>query len=223
RACVRWALDHGIEGKPKDREYQKMRHAIIHELKRLGLDRANTKAVMLDWNKRNLLPLSLNDARRQLCAYVDWLFKQTSARLSCKALKDFCISSETDCLFAKPDIIEPLGYSLVDAAHFIEKTDARHAHSLIAVLRLMLSLREEMKRPVIYVGSRRLCALLFDREGMIFESIEVLRLLRKLSDIGFITIASGQAGTFGGRRANEYRVLDWKPDVRKISSICATK
>jgi hypothetical protein len=41
--------------------------------------------------------------------------------------------------------------------------------------------------------------------------MEMLRYLRKLSDLGFLSIESGQPGTFG-RKANEYTVLDWKPE-----------
>jgi len=222
RACVRWAWEHGAEGGPRDESWRKMRHGIVFELRRLNIDRAEIKNMILAWNQKNLNPLSLNDAKRQLCGYVDWLFKKTGALLSCKALKDYCIADETGCAFARPSLIEPFDYSVQDAERFLEKIDARHSRTLIAVLRLMLSLRDETKRAVIYVGSRRLCALLFDREGMELESIEVLRVLRKLADFGFLSIQSGQAGTFGSRRANEYRMLNWRPDTTHNLSICAT-
>jgi hypothetical protein len=39
----------------------------------------------------------------------------------------------------------------------------------------------------------------------------MLRHLRKLADLKFLSIESGEAGPFG-RKSNEYTLLDWKPE-----------
>ena len=42
--------------------------------------------------------------------------------------------------------------------------------------------------------------------------MEMLRHLRKLSDLGFFAIESGQPGTFRGK-ANAYKFLEWRPEL----------
>jgi hypothetical protein len=101
RACTKWAFEHGVEGSPRDQEWQKMRHAIIFECKRIGIDRAETKQMILAWNSRNLSPLSPSDANRQLCGFVDRLYKENNAKLSCKALQDYCVSDDSFCFLQR--------------------------------------------------------------------------------------------------------------------------
>jgi hypothetical protein len=210
RACTKWAFEHGVEGGQKDPEWIKFRHAIIFECKRIGIDRAETKQMILEWNVRNMHSLSPNDAKRQLCGYVDWLYKMDNAKLSCNALKDYCISNDVFCIFAKKEAIKPLSFTLADACSFLEKT-TKNGYILGKILKLMLSLREELKVEQLFVGSRRLCELFFDREGINLQSRIIVRHLWKLSDLGFLSIESGEAGTFG-RKANAYKLLEWKPE-----------
>jgi hypothetical protein len=105
--------------------------------------------------------------------------------------------------FAKKKEVAPLSYTLADASSFLEKHDLRNGYTLGKILKLMISLREEMGMGRIFVGSRKLCNLFFDREGINLRSKEILRCLRKLSDLGYQSNLE-RPGLSGGRRTSTY-------------------
>ena len=96
RDCVKQAF---LEGSQRGAEFRKMRHAIIIELKRAGCDSSDIKDKLVEWDQRCERPLNLGEQRNQLFKYVDWVDSQ-ECRLSCKALKDYCLGNE-NCQFHK--------------------------------------------------------------------------------------------------------------------------
>ena len=91
RPCVRASLENGAAS---DYEYQKMRHSIIAEMKRLGYDLSEIKHHVIEWNARCKSP---RDKDRHLLKYIIW-FEKHNCRTGCKALYDFCIGQE-NCWF----------------------------------------------------------------------------------------------------------------------------
>jgi hypothetical protein len=79
------------------------------------------KMMLLEWNKKNYRVLSSGEAQRQLCDYVDWVFKG-ECKTGCRALKDYCVGINGICKFSRIPSnggIE-LPFSLKDALLYIE-------------------------------------------------------------------------------------------------------
>ena len=210
RACVRQAFLHGIEGNMKDEHWQKMRHAIIFELNRLGVDRCDIKRQLMEWNERNLETLPYAKAKRVLAGYVDWFFTK-KAFLSCKALRDYCIAEDAGCVFQKPQFIDKLPYRLHEAERHLETINRKHAHVMALILGVLADVRTEKRLPTVFIDTRTIADRLFDQWGTRLDPKDILRHVRRLEQAGFLRIRSGQAGDLGVRKANEYTLLPWAP------------
>jgi hypothetical protein len=210
RPCVKSAFDEGAQDKD---HLNKMRHAIIFELNRLGIEKSEIKMKLLEWNKKSYQVLSPGDATRQLCDYVNWFFKH-ECKLSCKGLEDYCLYSTGGCAFRPSqyggEIALP--FSLIDAMIFLEKEYRPHGYLMGLLLKSLFKIQKEKNaKNIIYVGIRTLQARLLEDNRHNLDPMSLLRALNKLEAAGLIRIMHGQSGTFGTRHANGYTFLPWKP------------
>jgi hypothetical protein len=191
-----------------------MAYAIIYELNRLGVAADVIKSELIQWNSRSQNKLSIGDAKRQLCDYVDWFYKH-ECRLSCKSLSDYCIDKEGSCPFSvKPRSERVLPYTMAQARQFLEFEFFEHGkgHVMAIVLRSLVSLWDDKGRPnQLFVGVRSIQARILEMHRSFLDLMSIVRHLRRLSSAGFIAIRSGESGSFGFRLSNAYEFLDWKP------------
>jgi DNA-binding transcriptional regulator YhcF (GntR family) len=211
RPCVKAAFEKGAQNKS---HLTKMTHAIIFELKRLGIEKAEIKRALLEWNQKNFQILTEGDARRRLCDYADWLFSQKDCKLGCKALGDYCIYPNSFCWF-RPQIEEgeaALPFSLSDAMDFLEKEYQPHGYLMGLLLKSLSKIQvEKNAKSIIYVGVRTIQARLLEEDHHDIDLMGIVRALNKLEEAGFIRITHGQSGTFGMRPANGYSFQPWAP------------
>jgi hypothetical protein len=210
RPCVKSAFDDGAQDKD---HLNKMRHAIIFELNRLGIEKSEIKMELLEWNKKSYQVLSPGDATRQLCDYVNWFFKH-ECKLSCKGLEDYCLFPNGWCAFRpQSDSGEiTLPFSLSEAMIFLEKEYRPHGYLMGSLLKTLSKIRvEKSAKSIIYVGVRTIQARLLEDDRHDIDLMGIMRALNKLEEAGFIKITHGQAGTFGKRPANGYSFQPWAP------------
>ncbi len=220
RPCIKNILFEGHREKAPREMFQetrkKMTFRIIHDLHRIGIDRVDIKQQLLLWNDRCINQLSAGDAKRQLCDFVDWFFKKREHKLSCNGLKDFCLYPEGNgCRFQKKAEARPLTYCFGDAKIYLERTFPRYGqgHKMACVLEALIRVRNEKGVDVLFVGLRRLSAVLNDIRPMRIENKELSQTLYRLQEEGFISIERGQKGDFGFRLSNAYTFLDWQEPV----------
>ncbi len=216
RPCIKDFLLKGQREKAPKELFQetrrKMTYRIIHDLHRIGIDRADIKQQLLQWNNQCICRLSSGDAKRQLCDYVDWFFKE-KRKLSCNGLKDYCSHPEgTGCRFQKKAKLKPLTYRLGDARIYLEHNFPKHGEGFRMgnVLEALHRVREEKGFDELFVGLRTLSAVLYDIRSMQIGNKELLILLHRLEEENFIRIKKGKKGNFGFRHSNAYTFLDWK-------------
>jgi hypothetical protein len=211
RPCVKDAYDNGSITR-EDR--RKMVYAIIYELNRLGVQADVIKAELVQWNDRCRNKLSPGDAKRQLCDYVDW-FNKHECRLSCKSLRDYCIDKSGSCPFSVvPKTQKELTYTISQADNFLirEFPESGKGHTMSIVLQSLVSIWNEKGRPrQLFAGTRSVQARILETHRSLLDLMTILRRLRDLSDIGFLSMQSGERGSFGFRRSNAYQLLDWTP------------
>lgn len=216
RPCVKAAFEKGVKAdSPSDRlnkeHLKKMTFAIIYELDRLEVEKAEIKTFLLDWNTRNYRILSPGDAQRQLCDFVDWYFKR-ECKLSCKALEDYCLFPNGGCAFKSTPYQGEikLPFSLVDAITFLEKEYRPHGYLMGLLLRTLFSIQKEKNvKNILFIGLRTLRARLNNDFRHCLDLMTILRALNKLEEAGLIRITHGQSGTFGTRHANGYTFISW--------------
>ncbi|MBN1622396.1 MAG: hypothetical protein JW871_07390 [Endomicrobiales bacterium] len=219
RDCVKNAYENGCE---RGYEFQKMRHGLIAELKRLGLSPSQIKDELLEWNKRCEKPLNPSEQRSQLLKYVDW-FEKKDSKMGCNALNDFCIGKDKCIFYIKranknSKQISVLPFDLQELEKFLV---IRFQSKGKAMFYIVQSLRkaqfDKNAGEIIYIGFREIGSMLRDSYQCISEAAEIRRLVLLLVDEGIIEIVEkGQSGTFGMRKANGYRFLQWKHPERPI-------
>ena len=161
RQCVSLALKNGTHG---NAAFKKMRHAIIFELNRIGIEKEKIKDMLLDWNKRNEKPLSLGDARRQLHDYTDW-FLGTNCKLSCKALEDYC-TGKTTCKFyiQKTDNFQKeyqdnAPFNHAELQKYLEEKYPGEAYELLTIIQALRRFQSDKQVTTIYIGFRGIATL----------------------------------------------------------------
>jgi len=212
RDCVKNAFNNGSQ---RGHEFRKMRHAIIVELFRLGLNPSEIKDALQAWNKRCEKFLSPGEQKRQLFDYVDWCEKH-ECRLGCKGLEDYCIG-EDNCSFHKQKVlihrgqVEKLPFDINKARDFLIKRYGGDGYAMTHILHcLRYAQTEKETGEVILIGYRRIASLLRDRFGIDVDPMTVYRRVQDLISEGMLEIVvKGQSGTFG-RPANGYRFRRWE-------------
>ena len=210
RPCVNAAFEQGAQDKD---HLSKMRHALVFELNRLGFEKPKIKMALLEWNKKSFKVLSPGDANRQLCDYVDWFFKK-ECKLSCNALKDYCVLPNGGCAFTLHAFDEEitLPFSILEAALFLDKNYQRDSYLMRALINILFKIQKDNNaKTIIYAGIRSIRDRVLEKTRKNLDLMCILRDINKLEEAGFIRITRGKSGTFGTRHANGYSFLPWKP------------
>lgn len=208
RECVRDAFEKGVTD---EETFRKMRHAIICEMKLLGINKAKIKMALIEWNKKNKPKLSPNETKRQLNDYVDWSFKKDT-KISCKALKDYCIDKGRFCEYRKKTKRESqqIPFDFLEAVTFLENRYGAEGFELVKILRTIIKIKKfKDAKWVLFVGLREIQAQLMDTERWNVDLMTISRRLYKLETIGFIKITRGEKGSFGNKKANAYEFISW--------------
>lgn len=211
RPCVAYVLCNGA----KDYEhFKKMRHAIVCELKRLNMERGKIKMTLLEWNDLNYNKLTPSEAQRQLCDYVDWVFKR-EVKIGCKALGEYCRFGGAGCSFKRKSFQdgESISFSMTDALVFLERECKPKGYTMGMVLQTLIAIKREKNVGTVFAGVRHIQEMINNTTRHCLDLMTILRALNELERTGFIAIKRGKSGTFGNRHANEYTILQWKPPV----------
>jgi len=210
RPCIESILNYGLQNKTSKELYEQVRKdmtfAIIHDLKRMGFNQDNIKKSLLEWNDRCIIKLTLNEAKRKLCDFVDWFFKR-ECKLSCKKLADYCLfSSGFGCFFQKKTPLNTLNYNLGEMRCYLENKYPQYAlgYRLFNVLSVLYDVRQQKGVENIFIGLRAISDMIYNNQNGTISGKELSRLLYKLQDEDIIKIKKGEAGSFGYKRANEY-------------------
>ena len=227
RPCVAVVFENGAQDR---NEFEKMRFAIVFELRRLDVEMAKIKMALLEWNTKNNRVLSTGDAQRQLCDFVNWFFKH-DCKIGCKGLKDYCRFLNGGCVF-KPAVNTEeikLPFSLVDAMVFLEKEYRRDGYLMGKLILILFKIQKDKNAPnILYVGIREIRARLNNDERLDLDEMTLLRALNKLEEAGILKITHGKSGTFGRRTANGYSFMSWEPpaawgtSTTHNNSVCVT-
>lgn len=218
RPCVAGAL---INGSSDEDHFRKMRQAIIYELNRITIDRAEIKSVLMDWNQRNHKRFTEGDARRKLCDYVDWFFKH-DCKMSCKALTEYCLFG--GCGFQETSYqgeIE-LPFSLQDADSYLMTECMPHGYLMACLIKILYAIQKEKNaRKIIFVGLRTLQSRVLEEFHHNLDLMSILRALNMLEEKELIRMTHGKRGTFTAC-ANGYTFLPWVRPQRIITHMCNT-
>lgn len=200
--CVKKAF---FEGCQRGDEFQKMRHAIIVELKRLGLDSSEIKDKLLEWNDRCERPLGLSEQKSQLFKYVDWVLKLKEPKVGCRGMEScgYCLGRE-NCNFYKNkyhkqrEIITELPFDWMIVKKFVEERFKSHSYALLLVLDVLIWYQQvEIREQVIFIGYRKISSLIRDKYNHNFQPMTVKRYIQTLIDEGIVEVAEkGQSGQF---------------------------
>lgn len=211
RPCIEKVLTDGLRNQLPKELYEQSRKTmtfvIIHDLNRTGLNQNEIKTALLGWNERCIIKLTLNEANRKLCDFVDWFFKK-ECKLSCKRLLDICLfPSGSGCFFQKNPPLEPLTYNLGEIRFFLENKYPQYSlgFRLFNVLSVLYEIRNEKNVENIFAGLRTISDRIYNSKNGTISGKELSKLLYKLQDMGIIQIKKGEAGSFGYKRSNEYR------------------
>lgn len=226
RDCVKVAFRDGCQ---RGLEFRKMRHAIIVELKRLGLTAADIKDVLPEWNERCEKQLSLSEIKSQLFGYVDWVFKQ-ECREGCKGLRDYCIGKESCQYLLKTTSrnrrnTAELPFSIDDLDSYLTQRFKGDGYGMMLVVKaLRFHQIDKATGEIILVGYRTLSSIVRDKQGHSIYPMSILRKMRLLIEEGVVEqVVKGKGGTFS-HQANGYRFLAWRPPTSPtpthINSMC---
>jgi len=218
RDCVRQAL---LQGSCRGYEFEKMRHAIIIELKRLGYDFSEITDKLLEWNEICEKPLGVSEQRNQLIKYVDWVERKEHKReckIGCKALEDYCIGKEK-CIFYKKTTCQnrqeatELPFSLDELDKFLAERFKSKGYAMMLIVKaLRIFQAEKAKGEIVYIGFKKISSVIRDTLGHRLTPMDIFRNMKRLIDEGVIEqVHKGQSGCFVWRKANGYRFLPWKP------------
>ncbi len=217
RPCVRLAFEKGAQDKD---HFRKMRHAIIYELNRLKVEKCEIKQALMEWNHKNYRKFTEGEAKRQLCDYVEWFFKN-ECNLSCKALNDYCLHPDAGCSFKRVAYQEniELPFSIIEAESFLLRECEPHGYLMSCLLKILSKIQKENARKIIYIGLRTLQARLLDEYRARLDPKDILRALNKLEAEGLLRITHGERGTFS-KHANGYTFLPWVLPQPIITHVC---
>jgi hypothetical protein len=212
RDCVKEAF---FAGSKRGHEFNKMRHAIIVELKRLGYDSSKIKDKLLEWNDRCEKPLGIGEQRRQLIKYVEWVDKH-EVKLGCKALEDYCIGKDK-CQFNRKlsllnrSTTKDLPFDIKQLECFLtERFKADGFGMLLVVKALRWFQIEKATGPTILVGYRTLSSIIRDKHGYNLNPMDVFRKMQQLIDEGLVEqVVKGKGGDFT-HQSNGYQLRAWR-------------
>ena len=212
RDCVKEALNNGCE---RGLEFQRMRHAIIIELLRLGYDYSEIKDLLLDWNKRCEKPLGLSDQKSQLLGYVDWVAER-QCKTGCNALRDYCLGKEKCQFYSKTtqykrEIIKELPFNLQELDDFLNKRYKADGYIMMLIVRaLRWYQHEQITGEVILIGLRKIASVIRDKYNHSFVAMDIFRMIKLLMEEGVLElVVKGKKGNFS-KQANGYKFLPWK-------------
>lgn len=228
RDCIKKVFEEGAMNKE---EYKKFRHAIVCEMKELGLDAQDIKEYMRDWNKRSAFRLNgEGNIRRQLDGYVDWCFR-IDAKTGCRSLEDFCLKNNGQtCVFdtlrrkkanqenekepyvSEEDIVSHMQQNSLKDDNFL-----LHAWTWQALKIKQVEL-ELTINDVIFVGFRELAKIINKAHRSRITHQEVCRVMQDLIDAELVILAvKGKQGTIVAQ-ANGY--IRQHPTHTNITHMC---
>lgn len=225
RDCVKKAFENGVE---RGREFQKMRHALIVELKYLKYTPDEVKDLSVEWNERCEKMLPPSEMKRQLFNYVDWVFRKDT-RLGCRALNDYCIG-ENICQYrlrtagANRAKTAELPFDMRELEQYLEERFKSGGHPIILIVKALRYYQQEKATgDIILIGARTISQIIRGKYGHTIDHMTVWRQMQLLIDEGIIEQAiKGKSGTFK-HLANGYRFLRWWPPISThINSMCNT-
>lgn len=215
RDCVKKALLKGCE---RGLEFNKMRHAIILELKRLGYNSSEIKDKLIEWNKKCERPLSLSEQKIQLLGYVDWVDKH-QCKIGCRGLEDYCLEKDKCQFYLKTTYqnrqkTQQLPFSLEELDRFLTKRYKADGYSMMLIINaLRFYQQEKATGEIILIGYRTLSSIIRDKYGHNLQPMDIFRKIHFLMQERIIEqVVRGKAGNFT-RQANGYRFLEWKHTV----------
>ena len=207
RPCVQLALQQGARDAD---HWRKMRHAIIFELNRLGVVRDQIKQELLEWNERNFEVLPLREAQGELCRYADWFLKE-ERKLTCNALKDYCIDTSGSCPFKLRTEPKKLPYTAGDAKQYLISKYKHDGYRMGKILRVLIDLRNEKGKDRLFVTLRAIQTRLLDEENDPCDCMTISRITYRLEKAGFLSVIRGKPWAVGKGQANEYEYCQWTP------------
>lgn len=213
RDCVKHAL---LTGSERGCEFQKMRHSIVVELKRLGYSVSEIKNKLIEWNHRCEKRLGPSEQKIQLLGYVDWVFKR-ECRISCKALEDYCLGADK-CQFhikttsSNRKKTSKLPFNLSKARKFIESRFKANGYVMNLVLEALIwHQHQKATGETILIGYRSICSIIRDRYGHNLYPMDIFRKVKLLEEEGIIeVVVKGKRGQFTNK-ANGYKFCKWRP------------
>ena len=215
RDCVKQAL---LDGCDRGLEFNKMRHAIILELKRVGYNSTEIKDKLIEWNRKCEKPFSLSEQKIQLLGYVDWADKR-QCRIGCNGLEDYCLGKDKCQFYLKTTYqnrqkTQQLPFNLDDLDHFLtERYKADGYVMMLIVKALRLHQQEKATGEIILIGYRTLSSIIRDKYGQNLSLMDIFRKMGFLTQEGIVEQSiKGKAGNFT-KQANGYRLLKWKHPV----------
>ena len=213
--CIKQAF---INGCQRGLEFKKMRHGIIVEMKKMGLDASEIRDKLEDWNKRCERPPGPSELKIQLFNYVDWVFKQPDPKIGCRSMETcgYCLGKEK-CQFylrkyssnRKATVRWPLYWT--EIRKFLEERFKGHiARELIMILEVLSDYQYNKEiGETMFISFRKISSLLRDKYHYNPQPMEVKRKIWTLISEQIIEIAvHGKSGTFF-QLANGYRFLPW--------------
>ena len=212
RDCVKKNFIEGSSGKD---EFVKMRHAIIVEFIRLGLEEVKIRDRLLEWNRRCKPSVPVSEEKNKLLKYADWVLS-IKGRIGCTALESYCIGEDKCVFFSKlhkwkqSESTEPL-FDNNDLRIYIEKKYPRQGYSIMRVVHAIRYFQmNKLTGRIIYVGLRTIASIIRDTNQHRFQPEEIKRLINILKDEGVIEqIETGKSGSYS-KMANGYRFLPWR-------------
>jgi|GEM_PF-4823888 hypothetical protein len=229
--CVKKVFNEGAKAKD---EYSKFRHAIICEMKDLGLVQLRIKELLREWNEKGEYKISAEgEIRRQLDGYVDWAFKK-DIKIGCTSLKDFCLKNEgITCIYdlirrkksnednsAEPHVSEENILSHLKT-HSLQKNNfIIHAWVWKALKHRQLELSLTMN-DIIFIGYRDIARIVNEQHKSRISPREISRAMQELISTGLVILAyKGKEGEFK-RQSNGYiRRLPDAYDTHINSYVC---
>lgn len=215
RDCVRQALFNGCES---GLEFNKMRHAIILELKRLGYNSSEIKDKLIEWNRKCERPLSLSEQKIQLLGYVNWVDKH-QCKIGCKGLEDYCRGKDKCQFYLKTTYqnrqkTQQLPFNLDELDKFLTERYKGEGYTMMLIIKaLRFCQQEKATGEIILIGYRTISSIIRDKYGHNIAPMDVCRKINNLINEKVIEkTAKGRAGQFGGQ-ANGYRFLQWEHPV----------
>lgn len=209
--CVKKAF---LEGCQRGDEFQKMRHAIVVELKRLGFDSSEIKDKLLEWNSRCEKPLGLSEQKIQLLKYVDWVFSR-DCKVGCQAMQDYCLGKEKCQFYLRKYMTNraesKLPFDTNELRGFLEERYKSDSYMLNIIIDVLSRHQfEKATGKIIYIGYRKISSLIRDKYNRIVMPMDVLRRMNILILEGIIEkIEQGKSGNFNNK-ANGYVFLPWQ-------------